>query len=382
MQDNDVRSSSGAAADKLRRFKAMLQIDPTNQRLARECIALALQAGDYEFVLERTGAAPADAQAQFDRAMALIGLREFNAAADLLASFLEREPQLAAARFNLAFCHFCLASYQAARPHLDSLYAAGERPPGLFRLLISTYHHLGSIEEACQIADANAEAAVSDPATAAAYALLYLDADLPEQAQRWSTHVLARQPDNIEALVVQATLNAAGSNTVTAQAQYERVLTLSPSNGRAWIGLGTLALLQNDFATAKAQLARGVESMPGHVGSRHVLAWTNLFAGDIDEAERGFRYALEQDRNFSETHGALAAIAVMRGDRSAAERGIEVALRLDPECLAAQFARSLLIGQAGHPAAARMIIRKTLAALAKRDGIVMARLIERTIERQ
>src|SRR5262245_35043401 len=196
---NDARPAASAVADKLRRFKAMLLVDPTNLRLARDCIDLALQAGDYQFVLDHTGATlavlPTDAPAQFDRATAFIGLRQYDAAAALLGPLIERDPQLAAARFNLAFCYFCSANYQAARPHLDVLYAAGERTPGLLRLLISTHHHLGLLEEACKIADENPEAATQDPATAAAYALLYLDADLPEQAERWAAHALAQQPD-------------------------------------------------------------------------------------------------------------------------------------------------------------------------------------------
>jgi hypothetical protein len=39
-----------------------------------------------------------------------------------------------------------------------------------------------------------------------------------------------------------------------------------------------------------------------------------------------------------------------------------------------------LIGQAGNPAAGRQTIRKTLAALGRRDGIVMARLIARALD--
>jgi Tfp pilus assembly protein PilF len=149
-------------------------------------------------------------------------------------------------------------------------------------------------------------------------------------------------------------------------------LQLAPANARAYIGLGTLALLENDLQQAKAHLLRGVELMPGHVGSWHVLAWTHLMSGEIDLAELRFRHALELERNFAETHGALAAIAALRGDRAASERGIEVALRLDPQSLAARFAQSVLVGQAGDPAAARKIIKRTVARLSPQDGSMLS----------
>jgi Tfp pilus assembly protein PilF len=379
-----MQSIEGGVVGRLARFKAMLETDPTNQGLARQCIDLALQAHDYEFVLERTGMTlaltPSDTRAQFDRASALIGKREFEPAAQLLGAMLERDPEVVAARFNLGLCLVCLKRYEAARPHLDAVYRAGERPDGLLRLLVSTHHHLGLIEDAVSIADENPKPAADDPATAGIYALLYLDADLPEQAARWAAHALERNADCVDALLTQATLHTAQMQAADARSQYERVLQLAPSNGRAWIGLGALALLQNDFAAAKAQLARGIEHMPRHVGSWHVLAWTNLLTGELDEAERGFRKALDLDRNFAETHGALASIAALRGDRASAQRSIEVALRLDQQCLAAQFARSLLVGSAGgDPAAARKIVHRTITRLSQRDGGVVGRMLGRSI---
>jgi hypothetical protein len=82
------------------------------------------------------------------------------------------------------------------------------------------------------------------------------------------------------------------------------------------------------------------------------------------------------NRNFAETHGGLASIAALRGDREGAERGIEVGLRLDPACLSAQFARSVLISRAGDPAAGNRLIKQTLAKLSPGDGGLLSRVIE------
>ena len=113
------------------------------------------------------------------------------------------------------------------------------------------------------------------------------------------------------------------------------------------------------------------------MGSWHVLGWTHLLAGELDAAEAVLQHALGLDRNFAESHGGLAAIAALRGRHAEAERGIETALRLNPGCLSAQFARSVLTSHAGDPAEARRIIRDTAARLSPDDGSVLSRLIQR-----
>jgi Tfp pilus assembly protein PilF len=141
------------------------------------------------------------------------------------------------------------------------------------------------------------------------------------------------------------------------------VAELAPENARAWIGLGTAALLNQDLKTASTALRRGLENMPSHVGSWHVLAWTELVSGNLAEARRLFERSLELDRNFSESHGGIAAVAALGGDRATAEREIEVANRLDPECLSAKFAQSVLLRAAGDPHSSRELVRSTIAGL-------------------
>jgi tetratricopeptide (TPR) repeat protein len=361
-------ATAGDLAQKLSRLKDFSRADPANPRLARECIELALQAGDYAFALDKLATvlatSPQDLHARFDRATALIGQRDYAAAIEALRGILRDSPALTAAQINLGLCHYCRAEYGEARVALDAAYAAGDRSSQLLRLLVSSYHHLGLMTEALSLADANSKMGPADPALAGVYALVYLDANQPSKAARWMGKALAGNPDSVDGLTVQATLNAVRMLTAHAREQFERVLQLAPENGRAWVGLGTLSLLERDLPRAQSQLARGVELMPGHVGSWHVLAWAQLISADLAGAERTLRHALELDRNFAETHGGL-------------ERGIEVALRLDPACLSAQFARSVMMARAGDPAAGKRLVRETLAKLSPDDGSLLSRVIER-----
>jgi tetratricopeptide (TPR) repeat protein len=378
-QEHASGTANTDALAKLNRLKAMLAADPQNVRLARDCVDLALRNGDYDFVLERATdvlrVVPDDAQSQFDRASALIGKKDYRAAIDALRKLLERIPTITAARINIGLCHYALGEYAQALPELQAAYVAGERPPDLLRLLVSTLHHVGLVDEAVAIADENPPPDESGAALPGAYALLYIDADQPGPAAKWAARALAVDPRSIDALIAQGTLDAASMRVASARERYGRVLELAPANGRAWVGLGTLALLDQDFARARELLTRGTQYMPNHPGSWLVLAWTHLLANELDDAERILERALEIDRNFAETHGVLASVHALRGDRAGSEREIEIAQRLDPEGLSAQFARSVLIAQAGDPAAARRLIQESLRAMA--PGGPFKRMLDR-----
>lgn len=308
-------------------------------------------------------------------------MRDHSGARDILLRLESMDPVPPAVRTNLALCHYCLAEYDAARLVAERAYQDGARDAGTLRLLISSCHHLGMIDEARAIANANPGVAKSDGALAGAYALLYLDADDARSAGRWARAALASHPDSIDGLVVDATVATAQMDLERAARHYERVLELAPGTGRAWLGLGMLSMLTRDMDAAKSNIARGLEYLPEHVGSWHALAWAHLLSGETAQAEKAFNRALELDRNFAETHGGLAALAALHGDRAAAQRSIEVARRLDPQCLSANFAESVLTGQAGDPEKARQTIMDAAASLAGRHGNALARLIDKAIRR-
>ncbi|MEJ1964207.1 MAG: tetratricopeptide repeat protein [Gammaproteobacteria bacterium] len=363
---------------RLERLKNLLRFDPANEQLARECVSLALEAGDYDFVLARSAEvlhqSPGNTQAQFDRASALIGKRDYPAAIEALQALVAQSPDITAAQVNLGLCYYAIGEYAQARAPLDLAFAAGERSPGTLRLLVSTYHHLGLIEEAVAIADSNPPPSQCGAALPGVYALLYIDAEQPLPAARYAAQALAANPDSVDGLVARATLDAVRLRVEPARERYSRALELAPATGRAWIGLGSLALLSRDFATARKQIERGLETLPNHTGSWLLLAWVHIVAGDIEQAEQTLHHTLELDRNFAEARGALAAVLALRGDRAGAEREIEVARRLDPDGLSVHVARSVLMARGGDSVAARKIIDDALAALTSGDGAISSAL--------
>lgn len=337
---SDSRAEAGSRLASLRRF---LAAEPGNARLRRDVLDTAVAAGEFAYVRElaeqRLAHAPADPEARFDRATALLGLKDF---AGALESLEQLDATIPAVRFNIGLCMFMQNRFAEARPYLQAGYEAGERSAGQLRVFVRTLHHLGEIDAAATVANENAAIVESDGALSGICSLLYLDASESLHAARCAQHALAANPDNIDALVSAGTLRAADLDAPGARAAFGRVVELSPSNGRAWLGLGTLSMAERDFSSAVQQFERALEMLSGHVGTWHALAWTHLFSGDLDKAESVFLHALDLDRNFSETHGSLAVLAAMRGDRTAAERGIEIAERLDSACMSSKYAVMLL----------------------------------------
>ncbi len=380
-----VTSQRPSHGERYQRLRRLFEADRANLRLRRDCLDAATAAGDYDYLRDEADRAladaPGDPMALFDAANARIGLREYDVARDMLVRLQAMDPTPPAIHTNLALCHYCLRDYDAARGAATQAYEAGARDAGTLRLLVSSYHHLGLMDQARAIADENEGTAREDGPLAATYALMYLDADDARSAFRWAKAALARNPDSVDALVVDATVATAQMDLARAGRHYGRVLELAPRTGRAHLGLGSLAMLSRDFAGAKEHVTRALDELGKHVGTWHLLAWAHVMSGEIAEAEKAFQHALELDRNFAETHGGLAAVAAIRGDRATAEREMEVARRLDPQCLSATFTQAVLDAKAGNADKARQTIMDAAVGLSGRQSSALARLIDKAIRR-
>lgn len=364
----------------LDRQTGMLAHDPANLTLWRSCIDLATRLEDYPALRcladGRLEHEPHDAEAQFQRAAASIGDRNYQTAIEELRALHTLMPDEVALNQNLGLCYYAIGQYTDAEPFLAACYAADVRSADLLRLLVSTYHHTGQLEKGVEVANENSSAASNDGALAGVYALLYLDSDDARHAMRFANYALRENAESIDGLVVDGTLRMGRLDIDKAKQQFSRAIELVPETGRAWVGLGTMALLGQDFDAARQLLRRGLEQMPEHVGSWHVLAWTELISGNLEVAQEIFQRALDMDRNFSESHGGLAAVAALRGDRATAEECIRRADGLDPECLSARFAESVLTGQAGNEQQARALILSTVGGLSPKDGGKLSELLK------
>jgi tetratricopeptide (TPR) repeat protein len=365
-------NSQANPALRLERLVPLLRSEPDNLPLHRECVELAMAGGDFARALELVDARltrhPAEAEALFARSNVLIGLKRYGEAVEILKSLEQQGIAQQAVLKNLATCHYLLHQFENSRAYARQLLAAGDKSAGTLHLLIGSLHHLGEMDEAVQLADEHADVAATDGLLAGSCAMVYVDTEQVAKAARFAAIALARNPDSLDGLTAQATINAVELNTDQALRQYSRIIELAPNSGRAWLGLGMLATLAQDFMKARELLSRATELMPKHIGSWHSRAWAHLFSGDMAGAEQHFTTALELDRNFAESHGAMAAMLAMKGDRAGAEREIEIAERLDRSGMTVQFARAVLLSQAQGPEASREFLRKAVQMSATRLG--------------
>jgi tetratricopeptide (TPR) repeat protein len=368
---SDPQSTRAAADARLAKLKRWLAQDPANARLRRDCLDTARAAGDYTYIKElaeeRLAAAPGDSEALFDRATALIGLRDFQGAIAILRGL---DTSIPGVRFNLGLCHTLLGQYAESRPLLAAGYEAGERSADSLLLYLQSLHHLGEYEAAAEVVNSNEVEFRSSAALAGHAAMLFVDHGDKAAAGRWIKTALDLDPDNVGGLVAQGILLSEAFDVPAAIPVFERALARAPETGRAWLGLGSMVLLAQDLPRAADHFARAIQLMPTHLGSWHLFAWTHLVGGNIDEAERAFQQAMQIDRTFSETHGGLAVIAAIRRDRAAAERGIEIAERLDSNCNSSQYARAVLAGNEGGPEAFRQALLDGASALPHQHRVV------------
>jgi tetratricopeptide (TPR) repeat protein len=346
---------------------SLLERDPGNISLRARCIQAALRAKDpgqaSQLLREVPPSAAADPQIRYAQAHVLMAQKDMGGAAASLESLMSTGTDNAGVRISLATCYYLLNRHPEVITTIRPLQEAGQLDAGGVRLLVSSLHHVGEIDQAVALAGQSSSAAEVDGPTAGVFALLYLDADDAANAARWAGVALSFNPDSIDGLITQGTLDAAELKSDLASSQFRRVLELAPDNPRAWIGLGSLSLVAERFDEARQCFEKGLESLPEHLGSWLVLGWNHLLSGDLPAAERTFLHALELDRTFGETHGALASVAALRGNHDEATQLAEVALRLDPECLSAQFAQAVVTGARGDPQAAQRKILRTAARL-------------------
>src|SRR5262245_30874649 len=102
-----------AMTARLGRLQQMLQADPANAVLRRQCVELAAQAGKFDIVVQLADAVleshPSDATASFDKATGLIGQRAYREAREILQR-ISPPPGAAAGAVlaNMGLCCFCL----------------------------------------------------------------------------------------------------------------------------------------------------------------------------------------------------------------------------------------------------------------------------------
>ncbi len=211
--------------------------------------------------------------------------------------------------------------------------------------------------------------------------LINLDSGSIEIARKQANGVLAVSPYNVDALIVEASMQVFHQNINNANELLDRCLQAMPHIGRAWSLKGQVAFLSFDFDSAFSHLTQALIYMKDHIGTWHLYAWTCLLRNQITEAKEAFNTSLELNNKFGDTYGGLAVIAFVENDIVSAEKLAKKGLRLDKSSASSHYAKSLLEEKAGDEQQAISRIKELLSNESHLSGHSYIDLVSQAIRK-
>lgn len=334
------------------RLRGYLAADPGNTQLACDLIDAYFSAGDYIEADALIAAMPAEAQSaagiQFRRARCALILGRYGQACEVLRALIADGLENVALWHDLAFSQLCLRQTADASQTLADAEARFGADAELAIVAARVALMDGDFLRAHAALDRALALAPAHATALGLRALAWLDSGENDAATQAADACLALYPQQHEALLVAGTVALWRQDLANAERYFRRALSLHPNSGRALSGYGQLLMLRNDLPSAVVQLEHAVVAMPDHIGTWHALAWAQLLLGNIDAAETSYQRAYDLDRNFADSHGGLALIDALKGRIAEAEQSVKRALRLNPQCVTALYAKSLLLSDSGQ----------------------------------
>lgn len=345
---------------RLSRLLGFLRQDPQNLVLLRDAADEAMKGGQWqqarELVSQALALAPQDPSSRYRMAVILSQQGEASSALTYTQALIDEGESHEAVLYQHACALVLVGQHVEAAPLLDGLQAHADHFPEFHYFHIRALHAVGRLDEAIAVASSLQE----DPIAQGMLSLLYTDSDSMDEGQALARQVLARDPDNVDALLAAGTGLMAMERSDAALPAFEQVLRRHPDSGRAWMGIGLARLSVGDTAGARAALERTVALLPSHLGSWNALAWVQMIQEDHAGAARTLDAALKVNRNFGETHGTLAVLKAAQQEWKDAEHHAEIAVRLQPESFAGRFAQTLVLEHRGHPKQAAFLLEQMM----------------------
>ena len=340
--------ASDAASARLDRLLELLEHDTGNLSLRTVAIREACDAGCWDTAREliEAGLQVHPAQAHLLAFSGLIHLKAFRYrdAEEAFSAAQAQGVKTQDMQYDLAYAQFMQKRYSDA---LACLLLMTDSSPAALLLRARCHHHLGQREEAIADCERHLAVAADDADVHGLLALVLYELSHSDRANEHARRALERNPQQLEALLAQASLLADSRQDEAAHRAFDSLLQAYPRCGRAWLALALFELARMDLKEAKRASEQAAVQMPDHIGTWHVLAWIEVMLGNIRAGAVALQRALAVDRNFGETHGGLAVVAVLQGRDADARWSIKRALRLDPQSAAARYAELLLLQRDG-----------------------------------
>ncbi|MFZ6876365.1 tetratricopeptide repeat protein [Undibacterium sp. Di27W] len=351
------------------RLETYLHSDPENQPLLLDAFTTALHAAFFEKAeqfLKSALSIGVDASAwQFRCTNLYIAQGRYAEAEAILQDLQQHQGKNLAISHNMAFIRFQQVDYEAALAVLDAVIdieasTAVEEVNELQVLRFRCMHRLLKLDEAVAYAIHLEKIQHLSAEAAGVASLIAVDAGQLDLAANWARLALAIVPEQVEALVANATVALSQKNTEVSRHFLLRALAKNSVDGRILSLLGFTEMYDLKIDQALSYLQSAVVYMPDHIGTHLGLGWLYFIQKDLESAQAEFETALALDHNFSESHGAIAVIAATQNEIEKARLHIELALRLDKANLSAPYAQAILSGEANDAEAIKRLAQRLL----------------------
>lgn len=350
-----------------------LEQDPGNAALAVDCAHAALDTHQpqvaHDILTRLEAIAPLDEDTMALAGMAAMRCGDQAAAQRHLKTLLERHPDNADLKFNLAWSLAQSGEYEMSLQYLDHAMTASL--PQAAMVDMQSLHHLGEFEAAADRLDTYVERFPDYAPLQAAASVLAMDVERIDLARACAL----KGGDHPDALGTLGTLELAEDRLDQAQIHFRKSLSAKENNPRANLGLGLAELAAGNAAEALPHLDKGAQQFGDHLGSWIASGWAHFLAGDEDAARRRFETARKQDDTFGEAHGSLAAMDAFAGDFETAKERLKIAARLDREAFSVALTGMIIAAAEGDQARADQIFEIIANQPLSHDGRTLAQML-------
>ncbi|MCL2558827.1 MAG: tetratricopeptide repeat protein [Treponema sp.] len=259
--------------------------------------------------------APAQSQAQgaaraadlYRQARILMADEDWHGASAILRDSLQQSPAHADSALALAECHYELGEFDEA---------------------------LHWARRAKTLSRASAAAANLEAATLIALGML-------DEAGATLAEILAREPNNREALFASAELDLALGRPTQALARYRAALSRFPDDRRLLLSLALVSSSVGDMDTALSFASRALAAHPNDHRALHCAAYINAQAGRVAQATAYAEMALRLRPSYAPSRALLGNLRFLGGDFQEAARLANEAIASNPRDMAAWYLRGL-----------------------------------------
>lgn len=245
---------------------------------------------------------------------------------------------------------FVLGACAAVRPGApagngeDPLRFRLEERPGNYYYYLAALDMIrrGGMEEAAELL---VTAVSQDPESVLLkreLALVYLQIDKKDKALDLCEQILKDRPDNIEALIISASIRQSGNEIEEAARLYEKVLEIEPDRKNIYLVLGRLYLEDARYAEAKRVFETMVARHPDAYIGHYYLGLAFAGAGEKDHAVGSFRRAVEIEPGFMDARFELIDLYDDRDETHKVIDMYEKIISEDPGDVSAAIALGLL----------------------------------------